>query len=270
VCYYIVRSGNTSGTGTNSAELQVSAGIDVAPAFIAAGAIWRYFDKTNDPGAAWRSNSFNDSGWSTGAARLGYGNDGEVTKITSNRQWATYFRRSFYVPNPTNVTSLSARLTRDDAAIIYLNGAEVWRDTNFAAGAITNTTPALVALGGADETNWLTQSLAPSDLIAGWNLLAAQVHNQSLTSSDLGFDFELRGTAILAAPPRLSIRAAPATLTLSWPEAASYFLPYSVTRLAPPLTWTLLTNTPALVSNEWRVLVPVPTTGQRFFRLQIP
>ena len=61
------------------------------------------------------------------------------------------------------MTSLAARLTRDDAAIIYLNGAEVWRDTTITSGTITNQTPALVALGGADETNWLTKSLAPSN-----------------------------------------------------------------------------------------------------------
>ena len=102
------------------------------------GAVWKFFDQTNDLGAAWRSNSFNDAMWNSGPARLGYGGDGEVTKLASNRQWTTYFRLPFQVPNSSNVLSLAARLTRDDAAVLYLNGAEIRRDTNFAAGVITS------------------------------------------------------------------------------------------------------------------------------------
>ncbi len=232
------------------------------------GANWRYFDKTNDLGTAWRSNSFNDATWSNGVARLGYGNDGEVTKIASNRQWTTYFRRQFYVPNPTNVTALNARLTRDDAAVIYLNGAEIWRDTNFAAGVITNTTPAPVALGGADETNWLTRTLSPMNLVSGWNTLAAEVHNAALTSSDLGFNLELTGTALIAGAPRCAISSAPGPLTLSWPGEASYFAPHVATNLTPPVVWNPFTNSPTLLGNEWRVTLPAATNGHRFYRMQ--
>ena len=50
--------------------------------------------------------------------------------------------------------------SRDDAAVIYINGTEVWRDMNITSGVITATTAARVALGGADETNWLTLDLS--------------------------------------------------------------------------------------------------------------
>ena len=144
---------------------------------IPAGATWRYFDETNDLGNAWRSNSFNDASWRSGPARLGYGGDGELTAIASNRQWTTYFRRQFYVSTPSNVIALTASLTRDDAAVIYLNGAQIWRDTNFAYGTITNQTPALTALGDADETSWFPlnlQSSARNLLVPGWNLIAGR------------------------------------------------------------------------------------------------
>ena len=268
--YYVVRAGNSSGTGGNSPELPVVAGFDLAPTLISSGAAWRYFDKTNDLGTGWRSNTFNDLSWSNGPARLGYGNDGEVTKVASNRQWTTYFRRQFYVPNPARVTVLDGRLTRDDAAIVYLNGAEVWRDTNLTSGPITYTTPALVALGGADETNWLTRSLNPSDLIVGWNTLAAEVHNQSLTSSDLGFDFELAGLVVLGQPPELRATLAGSSLSLTAPEDATYFSLHSATNLAPPVNW-IPDNTPAILSsNQWRVTLPVPTNGARFYWLRAP
>jgi hypothetical protein len=138
------------------------AAVAIAPTFIPAGAVWRYFDKTNNLGTSWRSNNYNDVTWSNGSARLGYGNDGEVTKVASNRQWTTYFRRQFYVPNPAQVTALNARLSRDDAAVIFLNGAEIWRDSNFAAGVITNQTPASVALGSPEETSWFALNLPAS------------------------------------------------------------------------------------------------------------
>jgi autotransporter-associated beta strand protein len=261
--------GGTSVTGT--VALVVTAPPPPVPVtLIAAGTIWKYFDQTNDLGTIWRGNSFNDSAWSNGVARLGYGNDGEATRIASNRQWTTYFRRQFHVPNPTNVTALTARLTRDDAAVVYLNGTEIWRDTNFAAGVITNATPALAALGGADETNWLTKVLNPSDLVAGANLLAVEVHNQSLTSSDLGFNFELTGAALLAELPRLSLNSQPSTLNLSWPSDASYFSLYFATNLVPPVTWLPMSNVPVLTAGQWRVTLPLPANGQRYFRVRSP
>jgi len=247
----------------------VSVSNTIAPTLTSRGAVWRYFDKTNDLGTNWRSNSFSDVTWSNGTARLGYGNDGEVTKVTSNRQWTTYFRRQFYVPNPALVTALTAGLTRDDAAIIYLNGTEVWHDTNIAGGAITYTTPALAALSGADETSWLFKTLTPSNPIAGWNTLAAEVHNDSQTSSDLGFDFELTGTAIIDAPPDLSLSTSGGGFALAWPADASYFSLSAVTNLTPPVAWTPLTNTPVLISNEWRVTLPAGTNVQRYFRLSL-
>ena len=239
---------------------------------IAPGAFWKYFDQTNDLGTAWRSNTFSDATWSNGPARLGFGGDGEVTKISSNRQWTTYFRRPFYVPDPALVSNLTARVTRDDAAIIYMNGAEVWRDTNITSGLITNQTPALSALSGTNETNWLVVDLAPSTLsllTPGWNLLAAEVHQAALTSSDIGFDFELTGTAVILEQPSVHLSQSGLNLTLTWPSAASFFTLYTATNLAPP-SWVRATNEPILSNGVWLLPLPAVTNGQRFFRLQAP
>jgi rhamnogalacturonan endolyase len=270
-CYYVVRAGNSSGTGTNSSELQVVAGLDLASTLISAGAVWRYFDKTNDLGTSWRSNSFSDLAWSNGTARLGYGNDGEVTKVASNRQWTTYFRRQFHIPNPTNVVALDGRVTRDDAAVIYLNDTEIWRDTNITSGVITSTTPALVALGGADETNWLTLDLPTgtrSLLVQGWNTIAAEVHNQSLTSSDIGFNFELTGQVIISAPPRLAISREGGGIALAWPSDASYFALHSASNLMQPVLWRPATNAAVLSNSVWTVRPSTGANGRQFFRLQ--
>jgi len=199
--------------------------------------------------------------------------DGEVTKVASNRQWTTYFRREFYVPNPANVTALNARLTRDDAAVIYLNGSEVWRDTNFAGGVITNQTPARIALGSPDETNWFALILpasTPNLLVPGWNLLAAEVHNQSLASSDIGFNFELTADVLVTSLPALEAVNSGGALEVVWAGDGSYFNLYSATNLAPPVAWTRATNTPVLVNGRWQVTLPPGTNSQRFFSLQKP
>lgn len=244
-------------------------GFSIAPTLISAGAVWRYFDRTNDLGTSWRSPAFNDTSWSSGPARLGYGNDGEVTTVASNRQWTTYFRRQFYVGDPNDIITLNASVTRDDAAIIYLNGTEVWRDPNITSATITYTTPASIALGDADETNWLSMPLDPTPLTAGWNTVAAEVHNQSLTSSDIGFDFELTADAVIDSLPHLNIATSPPGVLLSWPGDASYFTVYSAPNLAPPIVWTRVQTAPVLSNGSWTISISLPTTGSRFFRLQI-
>ena len=96
-----------------------------------------------------------------------------------------------------------ARIMRDDAAVVYLNGMEVWRDTNITSGTISNTTPATVALGGADESAWLSFPLNPAALVSGTNLLAIEVHQNAVTSSDLIMNFDLTGTLLLPSATKI-------------------------------------------------------------------
>ena len=267
---YAVAS-DTGGRRLTSSVANVTLTFAMSNAFVSAGAVWRYFDKTNDLGTNWRSSAFSDLTWSNGPARLGFGNDGEVTKVASNRQWTTYFRRALYVPEPALVQTFVARLTRDDAAVLYLNGAEIWRDANLPAGLITNQTPALTSIAG--ETNWIALNLPPSTLTLltpGWNLFAAEVHQSALTSSDVGFDLELTGTVVLTEPPDLSATFTGTNLVLTATDAASYFTLHSATNLAPPVTWTPATNTVVLTNSQWRVTLSAATNGQRFYRLQSP
>jgi hypothetical protein len=260
---------DAGGRQLTSAVANVTLTFAMSNTLVPAGAVWRYFDKTNDLGASWRSNSFNDVTWSNGPARLGFGGDGEVTKIASNKQWTTYFRRTLYIPDPAFVQSVVGRLTRDDGAVLYLNGAEIWRDPNLPAGLITNQTPALTSITG--ETNWVALNLPPATLTLltpGWNLLAAEVHQSALTSSDLGFDWELSGTVLLAQPPELEATLTGSSLLLTAPADATYFTLYSATDFTPPVNWIPATNTAVLTNNQWCVAMPAATNGQRFFRLQ--
>jgi hypothetical protein len=181
---------------------------------IPAGSAWRYNDTGTDFGSAWRATAFNDTAWASGNAQLGYGDGDESTLIsygssTSNRRITYYFRKQFIVATPGAVAALSLRYVRDDGAVIYLNGTEILR-SNMPTGTITYATTATTAIGGADESAWQLAPVDPSLLIAGTNVIAVEIHQQSPTSSDVSFDLELTATAAQAAPPAVTLLS-PAT-----------------------------------------------------------
>jgi hypothetical protein len=239
-------------------------------ALVPANATWRYLDTGVNPGATWRLPAFNDAGWPSGAGRFGFGGDGEATLLRrTNAGGGTnltfLFRHPFYVPNPAAVPSLTARLTRDDGVALYLNGWELLRD-NLPEGALGFGTLATAAIGGADETNWLTFTVSGAALTPGWNLLAAEVHQAAATSSDLGFQVELRAGVSLPPPPTLDI----GTTLLSWPAEAAFHRVECALQLAPSAVWAPLTNPPALLGDRWTVPIPPIASPRHFFRLRVP
>lgn len=164
---------------------------------ISAGSVWKYRDDGSDLGTSWRSPAFNDTSWATGAAILGYGDPGQATTVSygpdaANKYITTYFRRSFSVATPSLYGALTLRLVRDDGAVVYLNGTEVFR-SNMPGGMIAVNTLASSAVSGTDETNFFTVNIPASGLVSGANLLAVEVHQNIGNSSDLSFDFELIG-----------------------------------------------------------------------------
>jgi hypothetical protein len=191
---YQVVASNAAGVVT-SAVANLVVVLPPTNILISAGAPWRYHDQGINLGTAWRAPAYDDSHWSNGVAKLGYGGDGETTTLSygpdpNNKYTACYFRCACVVHQPASVTNLEARLVRDDGAVIYLNGAEVWRE-NMPVGAISYTTLAVNTVAGSDETQWISRTLDPVLLVEGTNILAAEVHQVASNSTDLGFNFEL-------------------------------------------------------------------------------
>ena len=154
-----------------------------------AGSVWRYSANGTDQGSVWRAPSFDDSAWPSGPAQLGFGDGDEVTVLQPGTVTA-YFRRAFQ-SQVNGATSLTVRLLRDDGAVVYLNGVEVFR-SNMPPGPVSYNTVATVAVGGAEETSqFITAQIDPSVLVQGANVIAVEVHQVNLTSSDLSFDLEL-------------------------------------------------------------------------------
>ncbi len=168
-----------------------------AEILVPVGSVWKYLDNGSDQGLAWKERAFNDSAWAAGAAELGYG-DGQVTTVSygpnaSQKYITTYFRHAFQAAGLSEIASLKLRLLRDDGAVVYLNGTEVVR-SNMPAGPIAYNTFASTAVGGADESTFFEFAMPVHLLQEGENVLAVEIHQVNLTSSDLSFNLELIAT----------------------------------------------------------------------------
>lgn len=175
-----------------------------------AGSTWSFLDDGSDQPAQWREPGFDDAAWSRGAGQLGYGDDDEFTLVSfgpdpSAKHATTYFRKEFFVEAAVQVESLRAEILRDDAAAVYLNGVEIYRDDNLAGDAVFNT---FATSQVADENVFVGFAVDPSLLVDGANLLAVEVHQRSQTSTDLSFDFSLRGT-VTSLPATVTINVLP-------------------------------------------------------------
>jgi acid phosphatase type 7 len=188
------------------------------------GAVWRYLDNGSNQGTGWRSNSFNDSTWKSGAAQLGYGDADEATIVSygsnaSAKYITTYFRHSFFVANASVYTALSLNLLKDDGAVVYLNGQEIHR-TNMPAGTVSFTTAASTALGAPQESTFNLSTFA-NTLLTGTNVLAVEVHQANGTSTDLSFALELKASDSVSVTrgPYLQI-GTPSSMVVKWRTAS--------------------------------------------------
>jgi hypothetical protein len=165
-------------------------------ALISYNSSWKYRDNGSNQGTAWRSTSFSDAAWATGNAQLGYGDGDEATVVrygssASNKYITTYFRKTITIPDISLYTGYNLSLKRDDGAVVYINGTEVFR-TNMPSGTIGYTTRASSAASDDGNTPQL-KTLTASQLRAGSNTIAVEMHQNVNTSADLSFDLELKG-----------------------------------------------------------------------------
>ncbi|MBT4520858.1 MAG: metallophosphoesterase family protein, partial [Halieaceae bacterium] len=190
---------------------------------VSQGANWRYLDDGSNQGSAWRASNFDDSGWASGNAELGFGESDESTLLTSGHI-TYYFRHHFNVADPGALEGLSLAIKRDDGAAVYVNGTGVIRD-NLPDGAIESGTLAQVAAD--DGSGFHSFAIDPSILSSGDNVVAVEVHQHSLASSDISFDLKLLEVpAALTRGPYLQM-GTPSSMVVRWRTNS-----YTTTRLA--------------------------------------
>jgi hypothetical protein len=159
---------------------------------VSSASIWRHRPGNAEASApdssAWRLPGFSDASWSPGSLPLFYGEDLSGTRITGmqNSYLSHFVRTRFTLTTPADVRNLVLRAACDDGFVAWVNGVEVAR-YNMPEGPLGLTSSALSAAPEpAAELDYPMAAIGPS-LRVGENVLAVQVFNVNLTSSDLVF-----------------------------------------------------------------------------------
>ncbi|UCD49904.1 MAG: hypothetical protein JSW27_20535, partial [Phycisphaerales bacterium] len=161
--------------------------------------VWAYLKGTAEPPADWTALSFDDAGWLSGATPIGYeAGSGYETHLATdlsdmqNNYISVYARREFVVDDPNRLTGLTLTVDFDDGYLAYLNGVAV------ANANAPNPTAYGQPAGASHEACAGTCDPEPIDLTEhieilrrGRNVLALEVHNRSLASSDFLFTPQL-------------------------------------------------------------------------------
>ncbi|MBL9128641.1 MAG: hypothetical protein JNL97_13385, partial [Verrucomicrobiales bacterium] len=261
--------------GSTIASAEVTASVrdtQLSPTLIPAGAVWRYLDSGVAPDAAWTTGVFDDSAWSSGPARLGYGEDGEFTVVDSGpsptaRHVTTWFRHAFDVVDAATITNLVCRLSRDDGAVVYLNGTELFR-SGIRTGAVTPTLLAQADVRDDAEVSFAERTVPTTSLVEGRNVVAAEVHQASRSSSDLGFDLELLAQrSALPEIPRLAFRIAGSELTIAWTAKSADWILERTSSLGSGAAWQPAGSSPSATGTGYEATLPL-NEGPGFFRLR--
>lgn len=166
--------------------------------------LWRYHQTGADLGSAWKEPAFDDSGWPSGAGLLAWETNmpsmypvpvntvlalGEPAVITY------YFRTTFELAEvPAALAELWATAYADDGCVVYLNGLEVGRVRVPVGQGYQTLTTGVAPYEGVGEVF----SIRPDVLRPGRNVLAAEVHQSAVGSSDVVWGLKLR--AVVATP----------------------------------------------------------------------
>lgn len=164
-------------------------------ALISQGSQWKYYDQGNINNPSWNTLTFDDTAWPAGNAELGYGDGDENTVVgygpdANNKYITTYFRSTINVVDPSQFSHLTLNLKRDDGAVVYINGTEVWR-SNMPGGAINFNTPSSGTVAWPNENNWYQTTVSASHLQVGNNVVAVEIHQENGGSSDISFNFSM-------------------------------------------------------------------------------
>ena len=157
---------------------------------------WSYYDQGSLDGKNWKSMEYNDQNWQKGKAPLGYASNTSpmysMIKTTldyggnANEKRPTYYFRKKIIlneqPDEDYVITLNYKV--DDGFRIYVNGKDVGGYRSL-EGTVYSDVTNVWASEVPDEG---TFQINPAELHLGENIIAVEVHNTSLSSSDIFWD----------------------------------------------------------------------------------
>jgi hypothetical protein len=172
---------------------------------------WKYnqtdqFNNTNSGPADplwWASTAYNDTGanWLSGPAPIGLNPNTTPpiairTPLTLNSRPTFYFRKTFNFPGSPVGATVRLRHYIDDGCVIYINGVELPNSFRFnmpaQPAAIDYSTVATGTVSTASLSSYL--NVPASYFVQGTNVIAVEVHQNSVSSSDVMFGIEIEAT----------------------------------------------------------------------------
>ncbi len=156
---------------------------------------WYFLDNGSDLGAEWSAAEYDVIPWNRGNAPFGYG-DTVNTEISygpdaNNKYITSYFVKDINVTLSELTSNVEFGLRRDDGAVVYVNGTEVFRQ-NMPEGDVNYNTSAINAIGGIDENIYYIAQIPSTAFVDGVNRIAVELHQAGATSSDTRFDMYVK------------------------------------------------------------------------------
>ena len=149
---------------------------------------WRYRRGTSHPPSDWRDVEFDDSSWSRGPSGFGYADGDDATLVPPS--FSVVARKTFTIADRSTVSAALLHVDYDDAFVAYLNGVEIAR----ANIGVVGDRPVFIETALTDREAQMYQGGEPVEFLLrdagslirdGRNLLAIQVHNVGIGSSDM-------------------------------------------------------------------------------------
>ena len=149
---------------------------------------WDYFIGVQEPPYNWREIDFDHSSWESGPSGFGYGDGDDATIVPSTI--SVFVRNLFDIESIDDIEEILLHIDYDDAFVAFLNGIEIARSNIGTPGTVppfnqgaNQWREAQIYSGGYPER--FDVDLSEVEIVEGQNILAIQLHNFDLVSSDM-------------------------------------------------------------------------------------
>lgn len=213
---------------------------------VASGSSWRYTQTSTTPATSWTTTE--QGSWASGRAPLGAGASDLATSVQRQAGALLLAQQTFTVPADNTYRSVTLRALVDDGLRVFVNGHEVGR-ANVPSGELTASTRAKSTFGGIAEFQ-----VSPSYLVAGRNVVSAEVRPNYTASPSLSLDAELFAAGASSTP---AVEPTPTPTPTTPTPTPSTPAPTPTTPAPTPSTPAPTPTTPATTPST---PAPTPTT----------
>lgn len=152
-------------------------------------------------------------------------------------------------------------IAESGAAYVFVRSGTTWTQQAYLKASNT----------GANDDFGVAVAVSGNTVVVGAdqedsNATGVNGDQSNNSASNAGAAYVFTGVGI--SPPTIAIARSAENVTLSWPVSATDFVLEATTSL-PTDSWTTVTNTPTVTTNERSVQLPL-TGNARFFRLRQP